>query len=75
MISSFTEKPKSVQQKLRELEKFPVAFAKSTLFRAKNQVPGALFAISANHLVATAKFNYRSPLPGDMFVLSIERKH
>ncbi len=32
----FTENPQSLQQKLRELEKFPVVFAQSTLFRAKN---------------------------------------
>jgi hypothetical protein len=31
-----TEKPLALQQKLRELEKFPAVFANSTLFRAKN---------------------------------------
>jgi len=31
-----TEKPLKLQQKLRELEKFPAVFANSTLFRAKN---------------------------------------
>jgi len=32
----FTEKPLALQQKLRELEKYPTAFGSSALFRAKN---------------------------------------
>jgi hypothetical protein len=31
-----TEKPLALQQKLRELERFPFVFSKTTLFRAKN---------------------------------------
>lgn len=70
----FTENPINLQQKLRELEKFPVVFDKSALFRPKKGAPGTLFAISANHFPASAKFNYRSPLSKNMFVLSTKPK-
>jgi len=74
MISCLRKNPKP-PKKITGIRKVSRCYCWIYPTPCKKQGLEALFAISANHFTASAKFNYKPPPSEDMFVLSIKRKH